>query len=107
MINEIVCLQKRSIKAIALTASQTGAWHDIKKIEKVRYHQLCKVGIDFSKSFVVQDIVFSALHDEKDVTMHPTFFHGILSATFSVPKGIVLAAFLKKGWIQANACLLF
>lgn len=95
MINYILNLQKRSIKVIALTRCSTGPEKEIEKVEHIRYQELLKVGLDFSASFGIEEMIFDELHDEKNTTMHPTYYKGIV-ATTQIPKGIVLAAFLKK-----------
>lgn len=95
MITAIQDLQKRSVKVIALTRCATGPWGDIKKIEDIRYQELLKVGLNFSTSFGIEEMVFSDLHDTDEVNMHPTYYKGIL-ASVNLPKGIVLTAFLKK-----------
>lgn len=95
LIQDIVDLKKRSIKVIVLTRFSTGAFGDVKRAEELRYQQLLKLGLDFSKSFEPQDLTLSELHETDDATRHPTFYKGILFGT-DVPKGIVLATFLKK-----------
>jgi FMN phosphatase YigB (HAD superfamily) len=95
MIEAILGLQKRSIKIISLTAFWPGRWYDIPRIEAERYHQLCMIGLDFSKSFPIEEMVFSDLREEKR-GLHPLFYKGVICATQGVPKGIVLAEFLNK-----------
>lgn len=54
--DNVVGLVKRGIKVIALTAIRTGELGNIKRLEHCRYNQLLSLGIDFSKSFNIQEI---------------------------------------------------
>lgn len=89
-------LQTRGIKVVALTASNAGRFIGIERMEKWRQSNLNQVGLDFSASFNVKEIIFDSL--KKMFGFYPVFYNGILCAAGN-PKGKVLAAFFEKiGW---------
>lgn len=82
-------LQQRRVKAIALTALQTGTFGVIPNMEDWRVAQLKGFGIDFSQAFPkYPEIIFSKKSG-------PVFKKGVLCSDKS-SKGEVLVAFLKK-----------
>lgn len=94
-------LQNNGFKTIAFTASTTG---DIKnsageqvKIAQLRFDTLKKFNIDFSKTFVINDITFAEIPSHNG--NHPVFYNGILLANGekgAKSKGPALVAFLKR-----------
>ena len=88
---EIKKLQARNIKVIALTASYTGEYGKVKKMQKLRFDNLRDSGFDFHKAFDIKKIIFDKLAPRNGY--FPMFYKGvILSATSS--KGRTLGAFL-------------
>ena len=86
-------LQNRSVKLIALTASNTGKFYEIDNMQKWRVSNLNQIGLNFSNSFNVQDIEFNEF--PKIHGFPPAYYKGILCSASS-PKGKVLKAFLDK-----------
>lgn len=85
----IAALQKRAIKVIVLTAAPVGKCGAIEDTVAFRIAELQEKGIDLSSSFPHLD----TLHFAELGT--PTFRQGVI-LSHHVPKGVVLAAFLKK-----------
>ena len=91
--DEINALQKREVKVIALTFQETGRVGEIERFEQWRFKKLGLLGIDFSSSFVEQDLKLDALSSCRG--NYPGFYRGILCAN-RIAKGKVLGAFLDK-----------
>ena len=94
-------LQHRGIKVIALTRGTnntiptkyvTGTHGIIESAQDWRYTKLLLVGINFSTSFPISEIVFNQLPIVRG-SSHPMFYKGIL-LTAGNDKGIVLDTFL-------------
>lgn len=84
-------LQSRGVKVIVLTASYTGKFGKVNKMQKLRYQNLLDSGFDFRKSFNIKKIIFNTLAPRDGY--FPMFYKGIiLSSTSS--KGQALGAFL-------------
>lgn len=83
-------LQKRNVKVIALTNSETGAGMIIPSWQAWRFNGLKDVGVDLSSTFNVQEINLAQLIKSDRA---PMYYKGILLAD-DVDKGIVLGAFL-------------
>lgn len=100
-------LQKSGAKAIAFTASLSGGVEGLENLKERRFKGLQQVGIDFSKTFSHQEIIFSEfpLHNKH----YPIFHQGILYANGgngANSKGDVLVAFLKKvAWTPRQVVL--
>ncbi|MEL6607041.1 MAG: DUF2608 domain-containing protein [Bacteroidota bacterium] len=96
----IASLQKRGVKSIALTASLSGGVEGLENLKERRFEGLQQVGIDFSKTFPHEDILFSEFPPHNN--HYPIYHQGILYANGgngANNKGAVLVAFLKKvGW---------
>ncbi len=105
LIDNILALQKRNIKVIALTALEPGKVGVIDRLEDWRYKQLLGLGLDFSSSFAAQDIALDELQKTEPAAKFKAkngenprsavFYKGI-ACTGCFPKGIVLKAFLEK-----------
>lgn len=101
----ILDLQKRGIKVIALTHCNTGKFGLIERFEVWRYKQLLSLGLDFDNSFAQQEIVFNELQKIKLAIKYKpknggkpnpaVFYNGILF-TSGYHKGGILKAFLEK-----------
>lgn len=108
LISNILNLQKRNIKIIALTAFKTGEFGLIEHLEDWRYKDLVNLGLDFSLSFEQQKILFDELaateyHSKYKIANgdepSPAMFYNGVVCTSCYPKGIVLKAFIEKiGW---------
>lgn len=92
-VETITKLQDKNIKVVGLTASNTGKYGFVENMQKWRDITLNKVGLDFSKSFDIQDIEFDNL--KKVFGYYPAYYKGVLSAARN-PKGKVLLEFFKK-----------
>ena len=96
----ITSLQDREVKTMALTASLSGGVEGLENLKERRFAGLQQVGIDFSKTFPHEDMLFSEfpLHNNH----YPIYHQGILYANGgngANNKGAVLVAFLEKvGW---------
>ncbi len=88
----ISALQARGVKVIALTSINTGTFGSIKSMQEWRLCNLHQLGLDFSTSFVQQEIEFTNL--PKEYGFYPVFYHGIICAALNL-KGPMLAAFLE------------
>ena len=101
VINGIKC------KKITLTASITGPFKGIGKIEHFRYNILKKLNICFENEFNLKHEVFDNF--EKYLNSYPTFYNGILSSNSekgTTNKGEVLCKFLEK--VNFNPkCIIF
>jgi hypothetical protein len=97
-------MQERTIKIIALTASNTGRFWNIENMQQWRLDNLREIGLDFSSSFNLQTIEITNLN--KQYGFYPVFYKGILCAAGN-PKGIVLAAFLEKIGLRPDKILFF
>lgn len=87
-------MNKRKTAFIALTATDTGQFGQIKSMEDWRIQQLNDAGFDFSHSFPnVAPITFTSLLSKRNPSRHPTYKGGILFSC-DVAKGEVLKAFL-------------
>ena len=86
-------MQKRGIKVIALTASNTGEFGAIENMQQWRVDNLKEVGLDFSNSFAGKEIIFKDLPAQ--FGFHPVFYKGILCAARN-PKGLVLRDFIDR-----------
>jgi hypothetical protein len=94
LIRKIHDIQARNLRVIALTCINTGKAGWEKCLEEWRYKQLLDVGIDFSSSFNVQNIVLDGLRASEH--SKPAMFHKGILCTSGFAKGAVLSAFLKK-----------
>jgi hypothetical protein len=84
-------LQARGVKVVVLTASYTGKFGKVKKMQKLRFKNLLDSGFDFRKSFDLKKMIFDKLAPRDGY--FPMFYKGlILSSTSS--KGQALGAFL-------------
>lgn len=94
----IQAIQKISPNTIALTAALTGPLDKISDLTIKRYETLKSLGIDFSNSFLKnQMLVFSTMEPFKE--NYPEFKKGILSANGeqdNINKGTILIEFLKR-----------
>lgn len=94
-------LQQQGLQTMAFTASLTGSLKNdtgnIVRIEQIRYDSLQQFNINFSKTFAIEEIIFTDMpvyHGS-----HPVFYKGILLANGEkgiANKGSVLIAFLKR-----------
>ncbi len=89
-------MTQRGIPAMALTASLTGGFGSIQKMENWRVECLRQLGIDFSRSMIHQTpIVFDELASYRG--NHCLYVDGVLFVNGNVvSKGEALVAFLKK-----------
>lgn len=104
LIDNILALQKRNIKVIALTSLEPGKVGLIDRLEVWRYKQLLSLGLDFSTSFASQDIKFDELQKTEHAAKFKTkngvasrsavFYKGV-ACTGCFPKGIVLKTLLE------------
>ncbi len=93
-------LQARGVKVIALTSSNTGIFGVIESMQEWRLRNLHQIGLDFSSSFVPQELELTTV--PKEYGSPAVFYHGILCAALN-PKGKVLAAFLDNvAWKPTN-----
>ena len=93
----IASLQERGVKAIALTASLSGGVVGLENLKRRRFERLKQLGIDFSKTFPHEDILFSEFPPHNN--HYPIYHQGILyanGANKATNKGAVLVALLKK-----------
>ncbi|MFH1643814.1 MAG: DUF2608 domain-containing protein [bacterium] len=97
-------LQNKKVKVIALTSSNTGKFEVIDSMEKWREKNLNQVGLDFSKSFNIQEIVFDNF--PKLFGFPPVFYKGILCAAGS-KKGPILKSFLEKINFKPDTVIFF
>ncbi|MBD3231468.1 DUF2608 domain-containing protein [Candidatus Dependentiae bacterium] len=98
IINVIKDLQKKNLKFIALTASNTGKFYKIENMQKWRFDNLNQIGLDFSKSFDLQNAEFDNFPNRFGF-FPPAFYKGILCSAGN-PKGKILKAFIDKvNWI--------
>lgn len=98
-------LQAQQVKIIAVTNVPTGPCGAIPNMQEWRFTQLKNLGIDFSTSFITQEIVFKELAPFTGLLTSPSYpsgskrftmyYKGIL-CSLPHPKGIALAAFLKR-----------
>jgi FMN phosphatase YigB (HAD superfamily) len=114
LINNILTMQKRNVKVIALTALDSGKFGVLDSLEEWRYKQLLSFGLDFRSSFTLQNLKFDELAqteyaakykaEKRKYPGRAVFYKGILCSTgSSYSKGIVLKAFLEKiGWKPAR-----
>ena len=95
MITTIQNVCARGGKVIALTAQGSGAQVGSvsPRFEAWRYDSLKTIGIDFSKSFDVEEMTFDQFPPSD--RGRPVFYRGILCSS-DIPKGMVLSAFLDK-----------
>ena len=87
-------MQNRNVKVIALTAAKTGVFGVIDNLGEWRLKNLASIGLDFSSSFNIQEIIFDKLK-KSNFSGYPEYYKGILMAANN-PKGKVLASFLDK-----------
>ncbi|HBS48386.1 TPA: hypothetical protein DEO28_00275 [Candidatus Dependentiae bacterium] len=96
LIENILALQKKKIKIIALTMRNIGG--------EERYQQLLSLGLDFSHSFE-QNFSFDELQKTeyatkyktaKEIDTNPAIFYKGVAFTGSFSKGVVLKIFLEK-----------
>jgi hypothetical protein len=92
-VSTIKDLQNKDVNVIVLTSSNTGKFFSIENMQQWREHNLNQIGLDFSKSFDQQEIIFENF--DKQFGFYPVFYKGILCAAGN-PKGKVLATFLDK-----------
>lgn len=86
-------LQKRGVKVIVLTAVKVGSFGLIEDTVAFRIEELRDKGIDLKHSFPhIAAITLNELEQDKGA---PAFRHGVM-LSHHIPKGKVLAAFLKK-----------
>lgn len=89
--------QFRGIKTIAFTATLTGAFLDIQRLEQLRYEHLKEKNISFEDSFSEKDFSLESCPSYRST--YPTYYKGILfsnSERGTTTKGTVLCAFLRK-----------
>lgn len=93
--NFIMSLQNNGVHCIALSASRTGLSSGV-NIEKWRYQELLKSGIEFN-TWDREEIIFeeySCIYGN-----HPIFYNGVL-CTNKESKGLILVNFLKRiNWV--------
>lgn len=97
-------LQAHGIKIIVLTNRYTGPYGSIKRLQDWHVENLHEVGLDFSPSFPVKEIVFENFESKN--TLHPLYYHGILCSVGN-PKGKVLATFLDKINLKPHKIIFF
>lgn len=85
-------MQARATKVIALTAVSAGAFGVIPCMRTSRFESLLKLGINFSKAFQQEEIVFDKL--KPCGSDYPMLYKGILFANENNSKGSVLGALL-------------
>lgn len=89
--------QFSEIKKIAFTATLTGAFLDIQRLEQLRYEQLKEKNISFEDSFTEKDFILETCPSYRST--YPAYYKGVLcsnSECGTTTKGTVLCAFLKK-----------
>lgn len=103
----IASLQARGVRSIALTASLSGGVAGLRNLKERRLEGLRQVGIDFSKTFPHEDILFSEFPSHNN--HYPIYHQGILYANGgngANNKGAVLVAFLRKvDWVPRQVVL--
>lgn len=85
-------LQNRNVKVIALSSSNTGKFFEIESMQRWRLSNLNQVGLDFSNSFNISEIVFKEIPPQFGL-YPPVYYKGILCAAGN-PKGKILSEFL-------------
>ena len=89
--------QLKSIPQIAFTATVTGPFEDIKRLEVLRYQQLLEKQMQFKCKNSEDDFVLEECPVYRGT--YPTFYKGVLcsnSENGTTTKGSVLCAFLRK-----------
>ena len=89
--------QFREIKKIAFTATFTGPFLDIQRLEQLRYEQLKEKNLSFEDSFSEKDFSLESCPSYRST--YPAYYKGVLcsnSERGTTTKGTVLCAFLKK-----------
>ena len=112
LIDNILALQKRNVKIVALTALPTGKYGLIEQLEEWRYQNLLTLGLDFSRSFEQQNISFdellkseyaAQLKAKKGKDPRPAGFYKGIACAGRFSKGVVLKLFLERiGWKPAR-----
>ncbi|MFH1832434.1 MAG: DUF2608 domain-containing protein [bacterium] len=93
LIDNIISLQKKMIKTIALTSRYTGLIHTVYK-EQATYNELLTLNIDFNTSFQQQNIPLD--YSPGSLFYKGTIFTNGIPNPQENPKGPTLKAFLKK-----------
>ncbi|KKQ11335.1 MAG: hypothetical protein US22_C0032G0008 [candidate division TM6 bacterium GW2011_GWF2_36_6] len=119
LIDQILALQKRSIKVITLTALNTGKFGLIDRLEDWRYKQLLNLGLNFESSFEQKEIVIGELLDAESINKKVrfkertrkdagpiVFYKGIICST-CYSKGPALKAFLDKAGYRPSQIYFF
>jgi len=89
--------QFKDIKKIAFTATLTGPFLDIPRLEQLRYEQLKEKNISFEDSFIEEDFILDACPSYR--SYYPAYCKGVLCSNSeygNTTKGTVLCAFLRK-----------
>ena len=89
--------QFKDIKKIAFTATLTGPFLDIPRLEQLRYEQLKEKNISFEDSFIEKDFILDACPSYR--SYYPAYCKGVLCSNSeygNTTKGTVLCAFLRK-----------
>ncbi len=112
LIDNILALQKRNVKVIALTALPIGKYGLIERLEEWRYQNLLTLGLDFGRSFEQQNISFdellkseyaAQLKAKKGKDPRPAGFYKGIACAGRFSKGVVLKLFLERiGWKPAR-----
>ena len=89
--------QLKGISKIAFTATPTGAFENVKRLEVLRYQQLLEKQLQFKCNFNEDDFVLEECPAHRGTK--PAFYKGVLcsnSENGTTTKGHVLCAFLRK-----------
>lgn len=89
--------QLRDVPQIAFTATPTGSFENIKRLEVLRYQQLLEKQLQFKCNTQEEDFVLEECPSYRGTK--PTFYKGVLcsnSENGTTDKGTVLCAFLRK-----------
>lgn len=93
----ILLEQLKAVHKIAFTATLTGEFQNIGRLEVIRYQQLWEKQLQFQSDFKGEDFVLDACPSYRN--NKPAFYKGVLcsnSENGTTTKGDVLCAFLKK-----------
>jgi hypothetical protein len=97
-------LQNRNVKILALTNGSLCKFIGIEIMKKLRFSHMNQVGLDFSSSFNIQELILENLPPLWGYS--PIFYKGILYALGS-PKGTVLMEFLNKIVFKPDKVIFF
>ena len=87
----------KHISKIAFTATPTGPFENVKRLEVLRYQQLLEKQLQFKCNFAEDDFILDECPSHRGTK--PAFYRGILCANSengTTTKGSVLCAFLRK-----------